>query len=720
MSRRPRATLSPSLFPFLAVLVCTLGTLILLLALVAQQAKENRQRETAESTPEPTVDDESVLATRLTAVSAKRLIDEETFRTESLVAQRDKQTAEMESLRDQLTGVEAHSVRLREKLRQLNAEIESVMSEAEPVSLDVSALERTQEKIEALKAEIEELKANPPSERPRVVIVPHMGPNSTPRRPIYLECTSSGVTVWPEDVKISRRQLAAAAQVASPSANPLDAALRSVRLHALQNYGDAVPPYPLLIVRPDGIKSYELARANMKDWDDQFGYELIPDDMDLAMGPSDPVLKRQIELVVHEASARSLSQFVRGGAGNGRGVGEQGDSDRSGYSPGGFRETPGRTGALAGKRMSRDSFLSSGDAASGRSGPSKPLPTLSARQLDLQAQASGFSNQDSFPYGSGLGGGNAAVVPGSDGRSFSAAGGQSRVVLTGEGSSQSEALDELLRRGAEGNELQRIVEEDDKSLAESAGTLSTTDAAGRDRGQWHPAESPMLSSQAASSPRGGSSTSSVADAPSLEAGTSGSSDSASAQVAQPANASVASGQGTPMVATQPSSAGASASTATANSQPAPQTGASGEPCDDCEEDPTRQLKPSNIRSTPPVRRDGKDWALPNWMRQLRGGQVIRPISMVCYPDRFELIQFDRLGRAQVQQTLSITNGDVNDATLQLAGVLRDRVDEWGPPLPGSRWQPRLEVSVAPHAEQRFHQLQTLLRGSGIEVVERAR
>ncbi len=34
MSGRRRKTLSPTLFPFLAVLVCTLGTLILLLALV--------------------------------------------------------------------------------------------------------------------------------------------------------------------------------------------------------------------------------------------------------------------------------------------------------------------------------------------------------------------------------------------------------------------------------------------------------------------------------------------------------------------------------------------------------------------------------------------------------------------------------------------------------------------------------------------------------------
>jgi len=45
MSRRRGKTLAPSLFPFLAVLVCTLGTLILLLALVAQNATDAAEQQ---------------------------------------------------------------------------------------------------------------------------------------------------------------------------------------------------------------------------------------------------------------------------------------------------------------------------------------------------------------------------------------------------------------------------------------------------------------------------------------------------------------------------------------------------------------------------------------------------------------------------------------------------------------------------------------------------
>lgn len=54
MSGRRRKTLSPTLFPFLAVLVCTLGTLILLLALVAQNTSDAAQQIAETAAQEPT------------------------------------------------------------------------------------------------------------------------------------------------------------------------------------------------------------------------------------------------------------------------------------------------------------------------------------------------------------------------------------------------------------------------------------------------------------------------------------------------------------------------------------------------------------------------------------------------------------------------------------------------------------------------------------------
>ncbi|MFO0923402.1 MAG: hypothetical protein U0905_13040 [Pirellulales bacterium] len=63
-------------------------------------------------------------------------------------------------------------------------------------------------------------------------------------------------------------------------------------------------PYPLLIVRPDGIRTYSLARAAMGGWDDQFGYELVDASMTLAFPPSTPGLADQLSRVVSTATQK--------------------------------------------------------------------------------------------------------------------------------------------------------------------------------------------------------------------------------------------------------------------------------------------------------------------------------------------------------------------------------------------------------------------------------
>ena len=52
MSRR-KATISVSLFPFLAVLLCAMGALILLLLIMARQIRETAVAKRAAERPEP-------------------------------------------------------------------------------------------------------------------------------------------------------------------------------------------------------------------------------------------------------------------------------------------------------------------------------------------------------------------------------------------------------------------------------------------------------------------------------------------------------------------------------------------------------------------------------------------------------------------------------------------------------------------------------------------
>ncbi|MCG8651080.1 MAG: hypothetical protein MI861_14680, partial [Pirellulales bacterium] len=307
MSGRRRRNLSPSLFPFLAVLVCTLGTLILLLALVAQNATDSAdQAARAQQQSEEEKEEHADEPARLPAKRVLSLIEEEQFRVEQLVAFRDAQTDDLEQRRDQLTHLEDHISRLTEKLQRLSDEIDQATGKVPTNVIDQSAIAELKQEVAEQERLISELKQSVQQNKPRVVIVPHQGPNGTERRPIYVECHAQGVTIWPEGSQITTRQLADSVQ----SANPLDGALRAVRYHSLQKYGDDVPPYPLLVVRPDGIEAYAVARRAMLDWDDQFGYELVPAETKLAFPNPDSNLKQRIDQAIRQAVAQQHSRHA--------------------------------------------------------------------------------------------------------------------------------------------------------------------------------------------------------------------------------------------------------------------------------------------------------------------------------------------------------------------------------------------------------------------------
>ena len=71
------------------------------------------------------------------------------------------------------------------------------------------------------------------------------------------------------------------------------------------------------------------------------------------------------------------------------------------------------------------------------------------------------------------------------------------------------------------------------------------------------------------------------------------------------------------------------------------------------------------------------------------------------------------------EVFDVSDGDITRATLELATAVRDRIDRWGAAIPGGRWQPRLDVEVMSDGETRYHQLRTLMNGSGVEVQGRA-
>ncbi|HBJ35773.1 MAG TPA: hypothetical protein DDZ51_13710, partial [Planctomycetaceae bacterium] len=88
------------------------------------------------------------------------------------------------------------------------------------------------------------------------------------------------------------------------------------------------------------------------------------------------------------------------------------------------------------------------------------------------------------------------------------------------------------------------------------------------------------------------------------------------------------------------------------------------------------------------------------------------IRVECYSDRFVLIGEGGRGAPTV---IPFVDGDINAASLTLATAVRDRASAWGAAMQGARWQPVLEVAVAPGADYRYQQLTRLLDGSGLMI-----
>jgi hypothetical protein len=643
MSRRQRRTLSPNLFPFLAVLVCTLGTLILLLALVAQDAEESAEKLVESETQ-----------------AASLVAEEERWEAEKLIEFRRQQTEDLERQRSELAHVEDHARRLREELETLRHEIEATERED-----DASANEKTKARLASLRIQserekemIRELEIDRDGRPPRVVIVPYKGSNGTDRRPIYLECTASAIIIQPEGVRITASQL----DGPMGPGNPLDAALRAVRSHWQQTEPDSPPPYPLLLVRPTGVHAYAASRIAMSTWDDQFGYELIPEDLELAYPTKDPVLEVKLVEAIQDAVVRSRSRIAGAPSKYSR---YAADAIAAGRGGGATSRLPNNQTANRGSNgSSRDEFPDSSTLAG------YGFNDAPTRGMDNGTPASATALDRSALDRSGLDG------TGSDSR---LSGGQA-----GAGELTIDAADLMAK-----------------------GTQQYGDQAYGDQASGDQASGTQLNGPQLNSPQPSNSQVSQTDGRPLGGTSGGSGSSNQAQANSAANV--------PGAMADPARAGSMTLSPPAD----PHEKTFSEALENAL--PSRNQNSSNQNSgsqnsdgSRPVLRAGNNWALPDSMLNQRGTSIIREMNLQCAENGFVLMPE---GNAGQPKAFPIEDGLVEKSVMELATAIRDRVDRWGVALQNGRWEPVLRVRIAEGGDTRYRQLETMLRNSGIKVTK---
>jgi len=295
MSKRSRHgnDFAPSTFPFLAVLLCVIGALVLLLVINVTNSRASAKK---------LVEDELSEAIE----QAKEQSDFLVSISEELQARREQVKKQIESRRRELARTEDHIRRLEEQLESSLTRLES-LQDPELLVADREAkqeqIKRLQDQIQQEKQKLSESLRSRKDQTPAFSIIPYEGANRTTRRPVYLECTSEGVVIQPEGILIRIEDLGPP----HGPGNPLDAALRVLRTAYQARdavYGITIPPYPLLIVRPEGIHSYALARSAMSGWDDQFRYELIDERMQMAYPKGIPELASELTKTLEVAKDR--------------------------------------------------------------------------------------------------------------------------------------------------------------------------------------------------------------------------------------------------------------------------------------------------------------------------------------------------------------------------------------------------------------------------------
>ncbi len=650
---------------------------------------------------------------------------------DQLAAAREKTLAELEEARQRLSSIEDHSRRIMKQIEDLQAAAKQFPDATGTVSREQDAL-----RAELLRLNTERMRlgtalnndiASAFYRKTAFAVIPFDGIHRTHRRPIYLECRSDSIILQPEGIVFTP------ADFMGPSGpgNPLASALRAAREYWSQQPPPSadIPnePYPLLLVRPDGIIGYYLAREAMASWDAEFGYELVDGDwkLDFPLTPQ-PQLKEMEERAVTEARQRlqwlaqaSPERFER--------------KSKAQYRLSAIRGGLVRDG---GPSLGNDPFANDPLGGFGRS-----------------AMDSGYRGQEGA--GQGASGGNSISPQGTgDGRSLAAGGGNAVSprgnnalgnygMGGGSGFGRSDNINnELAGDGGEfrgagsgrysdnprggGNGFGQGGYEFNGSSGKGNGNqaqIGTNHLSGNSAGNFNNA----ASNQAGNSFNGQNSTGRSGD-PSQHSGLSQNGSSTNANPSYSGANSVANGDASQYGGVQ----GQAGSSASASGSPG--TNASGSPSGTAASSmgqasggdssslsagtpsPSLQLNQSQptqrtaSHSMADIR--GRNWALPSSSNA--SVPITRPIRLECWPDRIVIMPDSRDQQPQVIPLTSHTEESID----QVVAAVREQTRGWGIAGRGMYWKPQLTLDVNPNGEGRAQDLQVLLANSGMDVKRR--
>jgi hypothetical protein len=293
--RRRRQALQVSTFPFLAVLLCAMGALILLLLVIDRRAKAV-SRAKAEQAATRAVSEEAKLAA---AQQASRQAEWEQRRRqlhELLAREEETVVSRIKAVQDKTAAtrleVDAEETRIRELRQRLQAELGQVARTQDEVASKRAGIARAGDKVEASKQDLarlagelarleqtlRDLRALREREKQTYSLVPYLGRHGDSRRPIYVECTAAGLVFHPDRLVLEGPSLSPM-RIRAEVERRIARSRTEVQVTALQSPAGAdKSAYLLMLVRPNGIASYYRTQTALVGLKIDFGYEFVEPD----------------------------------------------------------------------------------------------------------------------------------------------------------------------------------------------------------------------------------------------------------------------------------------------------------------------------------------------------------------------------------------------------------------------------------------------------------
>jgi len=211
--------------------------------------------------------------------SAQRALNEQ-WQTQIQIRQRALEQVQQQRIttEQKIKDAKNKAAQTADELKKLKSLLSSAATQQQTMSREDESKQREAEQLKQqiliLNEQLDELKEKQEEQRGALEIVAFDALSGTQRTPILIECTSRAIRFAAEDVDI----LASDISGFTPDVNPLLAGVEAlVEYHSDENVKAAKlsKPYVLILVRPDGIESYFVARKMLSKMESAFGYELV-------------------------------------------------------------------------------------------------------------------------------------------------------------------------------------------------------------------------------------------------------------------------------------------------------------------------------------------------------------------------------------------------------------------------------------------------------------